>query len=117
MNWTHSGPVLLHRRGENARFKLTTPVLSTFPQWPVHFLCTGAAVFNFPHKRGGFAKPFNTIVPVHENRCSAKLSNTGNNLPMLTETIGTSRTVASLVLIRGPGIVTDAFFGAFSDMF
>ena len=47
------------------------------------FLCTGAVVLNFVHRRGGFAKSCKTIAPVHENRPSVKLSKTGVNLTVL----------------------------------
>ena len=58
-----------------------------------HFLCTGAAFLNFLHRRGVFVKSCKTIVPVHKNRSSTKLTKTDENLIILGRNRRTPRTV------------------------
>ena len=48
-------------------------------------MCTGAAVFNFLHKRGGFANSWEFIPPAVENAPPRTSSTTDGNLTVLTE--------------------------------
>ena len=64
---------------------------------------------NFLHRRGVFVKSCKTIVPVHKNRSSTKLTKTDENLIILGRNRRTPRTVWRFFLIRGPVLVTDAF--------
>ena len=105
-----SRTVLMHRHGENAFLRFKTRKTEPFLTNRHQLFCTGAAVLNFLHRRGGFAKSRKSIVPVQKNRRSSKSSKTDGNLTILTEKIGQSRTVCPLFcLIREPDSVTDAF--------
>ena len=84
---------LLHRRGENTHFKVKTRVPEPFSTDRRSFLCTGAVVSHFVHRRGGFAKLCKTIAPVHENRSSAKSSKTHEKTPSFNRNRRTPRAV------------------------
>ena len=90
--------VLIHRRGENTRLKVKTRIPEPFWIFRRSFLCTGAAVSHFVHRRGGFAKLCKTIAPVGENRSSAKLSKTLGNLTVLAEKVRQPRAELPLFL-------------------
>ena len=75
------------RRGENQRFYVKTRVPEPFCSFRRSFLCTGAVVSHFVHRRGGFAKLCKTIAPDSENCSSAKSSNTYGNLTVLVHKV------------------------------
>ena len=59
-------------------------------------MCTGAAVFNFLHRRGGFAKSWKFIAPAVENAPPRKSSKTDRNLTVLTEKVRQPRAESPL---------------------
>ena len=74
--------------------------------------------FNSRHRRGGFANSWEFIAAAVENAPPRISSKTDGNLTVLTEKIGRLQTEAPLFLMRGPGLVTNAFgrqFGRLSD--
>ena len=71
-------------------------------------MCTGAAVFNFLHRRGGFAKSWKSIAPAVENAPPRKSPNTDGNLTVLTEKSQTALRGIAFFLMRGPGFATKA---------
>ena len=82
-------------------------------------MCTGAAVLSFLHRRGGFVKSFNTIVPVHRNRSPSKSSKSDENMTILARNRRTPSTERTLFFNRGP--VSDmrrlrSRFKSFSDL-
>ena len=100
MNWSELGgdgrrsnSRFADRRGENQRFYVKTRVPEPFCSFRRSFLCTGAVVSHFVHRRGGFAKLCKTIAPVHENRSSAKSSKTYEKTPSFNRNRRTPRAV------------------------
>ena len=92
------------RRGENQRFYVKTRVPEPFCSFRRSFLCTGAVVSHFVHRRGGFAKLCKTIAPVHENRSSAKSSKTYEKTPSFNRNRRTPRAVWPLFFRVPPPI-------------
>ena len=72
-------------------------------------MCTGAAIFNFLHRRGGFAKSWKFIAPAVENAPPRKSTKTDANLTVLTEKVRQLHAGSPLFLMRGPGFATKAF--------
>ena len=72
-------------------------------------MCTGAAVFNFLHRHGGFAKSWKFIALDIENAPSRKASTTDGDLRVLTEKVRQLHTESPRCLMCVPGFATNAF--------
>ena len=109
---------MCNKRGGNGRFELKARVLGTCSQRRAQCVCTSAAVFNFLHRRGGFAKSWTFIAPAVENAPPRTSSTTDGNLTVLTEQDRQLHTESPLFVMHGPGFATKALgtqFGRLSD--
>ena len=105
----HFDSCFVHKRGKHEGFQDKTRVSEPFRANGRLIFCTGAVVWNFLHRRGGFGKSCETIAPVVENASSRKSSKNDEFLTILPEKVGQSRAESPLFLMRGPVLLPNAF--------